>query len=404
MANSQLHPAENTQQSRHQKKILMGLTALFIILGLIYLIYWAIFLRHYEETDNAYVAGNVVAVTSQVGGNIIAIKVDDTDFVKAGTPLVMLDPTDSLVLLEQAKANLALILRQTQQLYIQDRGLKANIEARESNLKQASADLKRREQAIHLGGISQEELNHARDTYNIADSALINAQTGWQANHALIEKTSLTQHPNVMQAIEQVKQAYLNFVRNTIYAPVTGYISKRAAQVGQRIAPGSFLMAIVPLEDVWVDANFKEKQLRKMRLGQSVELTADVYGSGVIFHGTVSGFAGGTGSAFALLPAQNATGNWIKVVQRLPVRISLNSQELKQHPLRIGLSMEVTVDTSSEGQNLNHAIKKTSNTTAIFNNLDKQADTLIAKIIHDNLIEVNDNNLQKEDKLPGSKE
>jgi membrane fusion protein (multidrug efflux system) len=367
-----------------QKQYLMRLTAFFLFLGVLYFIYWFIYSRHYEKTDNAYVNGNIIPVSSQIGGIIIAVKVSDTAFVKAGEPVVLLDATDREIALEHAKANLALVLRQTQQLYIKDKGLLATIQARELTLKQADSDLKRRQQAIHIGGVSQEELTHAQNNYNITNSLLTTARSEWSANKALISGTSLTAHPQVQQAMAGVKEAYLALLRTKVRAPVSGYIAKRSAQVGQLIAPGTFLMALVPLDDIWVDANFKERQLGKIRPGQAVTLEADIYGSAMTYHGRVVGFSGGTGSAFSLLPAQNATGNWIKVVQRLPVRIVLDAQELKEHPLRIGLSMNVIVDTNTKEEALKAIDLDSANKTAIFNGLDKGADVLIERIVKDN--------------------
>lgn len=233
-------PQIQSSDKRKQRVLLIRLTIIFLILGFLWFVYWFIFARHYESTDNAYVNGNIIPVTSQVAGTIISVKVNDTEYVKEGMPLVLLDATDRTIALEQAKANLALTLRQTAQLYVKDKGLQATIDARQLTLKQASTDLKRRQQAINIGGISQEELNHAQDNYNIANSLLTTARSEREANKVLISGTSLKMHPNVLQAMEGVRKAYLDLVRTTIKAPVSGYISKRAAQVGQVIAPGTF--------------------------------------------------------------------------------------------------------------------------------------------------------------------
>lgn len=369
-----------------QKILMIRLTLFFIILSGLCFIYWLFYSRHYESTDNAYVNGNIISVTAQIPGTIIRVKVNDTAFVKVGEPLVLLDPSDQEIAFEHAKANLALVLRQTQQLYLKDKGLNAAIEAKKLILKQAQEDLKRRQMAISVGGVSKEELNHARDNFNIANSMLITATSEQNANKALISATSLETHPAVVQAIDGLKKAYLALLRTTIKAPVSGYVAKRSAQVGQLVAAGMPLMAIVPIDDIWVDANFKERQLQKVKPGQAVTLTADIYGRSIVYHGVVEGFSGGTGSAFSLLPAQNATGNWIKVVQRLPVRIKLSTQEVKAHPLRIGLSMDVQVDTDSDVSHLKTMDISSSNTTEIFNNLTKDTDKIIAKIFKDNLI------------------
>jgi len=401
MSSSQEPKVSESGNNPKQKIYLIRLTVFFLVIAVLYLIYWFIYSRHYEETDNAYVNGNILPVSTQIAGTIITVKVNDTVFVKAGEPLVLLDPTDREIAFEQAKATLALILRQTDQLYVKDKGLKATIDARRLTLKQASSDLKRRQQAIHVGGISQEELNHAQDNFNIANSMLTTALAEWNGNRALISGTSVKKHPTVLQAMAGVKEAYLALLRTTIRAPVSGYIAKRSAQAGQVVAAGTPLMAVVPLNDIWVDANFKERQLKKIKPGQSVVLKADVYGSSVIYHGRVAGFSGGTGSAFSLLPAQNATGNWIKVVQRLPVRIIMDAKELREHPLRIGLSMEVVVDTASQPTNLNEFYVNTANTTDIFRHLDRGADLIIAKILDDNLNEEEDD--QQVNKTDGSK-
>lgn len=366
-----------------QQVLLLRLTLFFIIAALLYFFYWLFYARHYVSTDNAYVNGNIIPVTALVGGTIVAVDVNDTSYVHTGQPLVRLDDTDRQIAYTNAKAELALTLRQTQQLYIKNKGLLATIKQRQLNLKQASLDLKRRQQAIHVGGISQEELNHAQDAFQIQSSLLTNAQVEWRANNALINGVAIREHPNVKKAITNLREAYLNLIRTTIKAPVSGYIAKRSAQIGQVVAPGNPLMAIVPLEDLWVDANFKERQLRDIKAGQKVTLHADIYGRSVTYHGWVYGFSGGTGTAFSLLPAQNATGNWIKIAQRLPVRIALNPAELRQHPLRIGLSMEVTVDRSSmitSQPTINYA-----NSTTIFKDLDAGVDKVIDDLFQKNL-------------------
>jgi membrane fusion protein (multidrug efflux system) len=394
MSNQNAEPVQAANSSK-QRLFLIRLTVLFVILGVFWFSYWFLFSRHYESTDNAYVNGNILPVSSQVGGTVVAVNVSDTAFVKTGEPLVFLDSTDRAIALEEAKANLALVLRQTEQLYIKDSGLQATIQARELTLKQARTDLKRRQQAIHLGGISQEELTHAQVNFDLANSLLTTARSEWNANQALIRGTTITTHPNVLRSMAAVKEAYLALLRTTIRAPVSGYIAKRSAQVGQVVGPGTSLMAVVPLDDIWVDANFKEKQLQKIQPGQAVTLEADIYSSKVRYHGRVAGFSGGTGSAFSLLPAQNATGNWIKVVQRLPVRILLDADEVKDHPLRIGLSVEVTVDINSKEQVLKEIDLDSVNKTAIFNHLDKGADLLIAQIIKEHVASSELNNPQQ---------
>lgn len=381
-----LAPKEDKKQNKKRRILLLTLTAAFIVIALLCVLYWWLVARFYEETDNAYVNGNIVPITAQVSGTIIGIQADDTQFVHEGQLLIQLDPIDSFIAFEQAKANLGQVVRSTQQLFINNKGLKANIEDRQILLNQARSDLKRRDEAIGIGAVSKEELTHAQDSFKSADASLIQARSALLSNLAQTENTSLRTHPNVLAAAAQLRQAYVNYMRSNIVAPVAGEVAKRNAQVGQSIATDMQLMAIVPLEQIWVDANFKEKQLGAMRVGQPVTLTADIYGSAVIYHGTVQGLSAGTGSAFALLPPQNATGNWIKVVQRLPVRIKLEPKEIKEHPLRIGLSMEVTVDLrNNKGQSINEAAPIPSYKTTVYDDYNTQSEAEINKIISENI-------------------
>lgn len=362
------------------------MTITFIIIAIVCGLYWWFIARFYESTDNAYVNGNIIPITSQVGGTIITVKVDETQYVSTGQLLVEIDPIDAFVAFQLSKANLAETLRNTQQLFINNSGLQANLKNQEVSQSRAQEDLLRRNQAIGVGAVSKEELVHAEETLKSADAAFTQAKSALLSNRALTENTDLQQHPSVLAAAARLRQAYIDYARTTIRAPIAGEISKRTAQVGQRISSGTQLMALVPLEQVWVDANFKEKQVRYMRIGQSVHLTADLYGPSVVYHGKVVGFSAGTGSAFALLPAQNATGNWIKVVQRLPIRIGLDPKELKAHPLRIGLSMEVTVDLHDQtGKYIDQTAPIPVYQTLIFENLGKEADAEINKVISENI-------------------
>jgi membrane fusion protein (multidrug efflux system) len=327
-----------------RKKVMLTIAFLFAIAALGYLAYWAIFLRNFEDTDNAYVQGNVVQVTPQVAGTVTKIYADDTNVVKPGQPLVSLDSADADVALAQAEAQLAQTVREVRTLYAAQAQSGANLAMRESELARARDDLARRKALAGSGAVSSEEIRHAENAVTAAQAAVDAAKEQLASGRALTDGTSVANHPNVQRAAARVQEAMLAQARSTIYAPVGGEVAKRSVQVGQRVSPGAPLMAIVPLEQVWVDANFKESQLRDMRVGQAVTLTADVYGSSVKFDGKVVGFSAGTGAAFALLPAQNATGNWIKVVQRLPVRIALDPKQLAEHPLRIGMSMHAEVD------------------------------------------------------------
>ncbi|KTD29416.1 HlyD family efflux transporter periplasmic adaptor subunit [Legionella maceachernii] len=389
---------------KKRKFLLISFTIVLVVIAIFYGLYWWLIARFYEETDNAYVNGNIIPITAQVGGTVIAVKADDTQYVSTGQLLVELDPIDAFIAFEQAKANLAQTLRNTQQLFINNTGLQANLKNQQVSHEKAKQDLLRRNQAIGVGAVSKEELTHAEDSLKSADAALTQAQSALLANRALTENTNLPQHPNVLAAATRLRQAYIDYMRTSIRAPVSGEISKRTAQVGQRVAAGTQLMALVPLEQVWVDANFKEKQVRYMRIGQPATLTADLYGSSVVYHGTIMGFSAGTGSAFALLPAQNATGNWIKVVQRLPVRIQLDPKELKAHPLRIGLSMEVTIDLHNQsGKYINETAPIPVYETPIYENWGKEADAEINKVISENISKTANLNANDMSNKPASK-
>jgi membrane fusion protein (multidrug efflux system) len=374
-------PANNKKRTR----MMLLLALLIIIAAVAYGAYYLLVLRYSESTDDAYVNGNVVQLTPQVAGTVIAVNADDTQTVKEGDPLVQLDPADAKVALLQAEAGLAQAVRQVRSLYVNNGGFEAQIAQRQAVLSQAQDDLRRRLTVAQTGAVSLEEISHARDAVRSAQAELNVAQQQLSSNRTQTDLTPVAQHPTVLLAAAKVRNAYLDSARNTLPAPVTGYVAKRSVQVGQRVAPGNPLMAIVPLNSVWVDANFKEVQLRHMRVGQPVELTADVYGSKVVFHGRVQGFSAGTGSAFSLLPAQNATGNWIKVVQRLPVRIALDPNELNRNPLRIGLSMQVEVSIKDEsGTQL--ATGPTSNyQTDVFAKYGAQADAEIQRVIEANM-------------------
>ncbi|MDO9360264.1 MAG: efflux RND transporter periplasmic adaptor subunit [Polaromonas sp.] len=351
-------PAKKTNPTR--KKALTALAAVVVVAGLGWSAYEYLVASHYESTDNAYVQGNVIQITPQIGGTVLAVMADDTDFVKAGQPLVKLDPADAKVALDQAEAGLAQAVRQVRTLYVNNGSLAAQINLRQADVSKAQSDvaratddLNRRQSLTGNGAVSKEELNHAQTQLDNARSALAAAHAGVAAareqllsNQALTDGTSIEEHPSVLAAAARVREAWLATNRTALPAPVDGYIAKRTVQLGQRVAAGTPMMSLIPLNQVWVDANFKEVQLRNIRIGQPVKLTADVYGKKVEYKGTVAGLGVGTGAAFALLPAQNATGNWIKVVQRVPVRIALDAKQLADSPLRVGLSMDAEVDIS----------------------------------------------------------
>lgn len=391
---------EATAGNGKRRRALTALAAVVIVAGGGWGLYEWLVASHYEDTDNAYVSGNVIQITPQIGGTVMAINADDTDFVKAGQPLVQLDPADAKVALEQAEAALAQAVRQVRTLYANNGSLAAQVTLRQadivkaqSDIAKAQDDLQRRRALSGNGAVSKEELNHAETQLETAKSQLAAAQAGVVAakealasNQSLTEGTSVAQHPSVLAAAAKVREAYLATQRVAMPAPVDGYVAKRTVQLGQRVAAGTPMMSIVPLNQLWVDANFKEVQLRNIRIDQPVKLTADVYGKKVEYTGKVAGLGVGTGSAFALLPAQNATGNWIKVVQRLPVRIELDAKQVADHPLRIGLSTLVTVDTANlDGRVLSDVVrdKPLYQSDALALNL-APVNQLIADVIHAN--------------------
>jgi membrane fusion protein (multidrug efflux system) len=346
------------QGNPKRKNALTAVAAAVVVAGIAYGAYWALVLNHFESTDNAYVQGNVVQLTPQLGGTVVSINADDTDLVKAGQVLVRLDPADAQVALEQAQAQLGQTVREVRTLYANNSTLSAQIALREadlarvqSDLARAQDDVARRAPLLASGAVGREEYNHmtaqaaaAKSGVAAAQSALLAAREQLGSNQTLTDGIALDQHPNVLRAAARVRESFLALRRTDLLAPVDGYVAKRSVQLGQRVAAGAPLLSVIPLGQVWVEANFKESQLQKLRLGQPVTLTADVYGSHVEYRGVIDGLGAGTGAAFALLPAQNATGNWIKVVQRVPVRITLDAKALAQHPLRVGLSMEARVD------------------------------------------------------------
>jgi len=379
-------PTEAPTSSRKRKLWLIGLLVLLILGGLGTWAWYSLVGRWYESTDDAYVNGNVVEITPLVTGTVTSIGADDGDLVHAGQVLLQFDPADSQVTLQSAQANLARTVRQVRGLYSNVDSLKAQLQTRQAELRKAQQDFNRRKVLAESGAIAGEELSHARDDLSVAQAAVNSARQQLSTSAALVDDTVVASHPEVMAAAADLRQAYLAHARTTLVAPVTGYVAKRSVQLGQRLQPGTATMAVIPLDQVWIDANFKETQLRQMRIGQPVEITADLYGSDVSYSGTVDSLGAGTGSAFALLPAQNATGNWIKIVQRVPVRIHLNPDQLKDHPLRIGLSTVVDVDLHDQsGPALaQQPPQQASYTTDVYDRQLVEADKLIEQLIRDN--------------------
>ncbi len=341
----------NSNKSKRKK----GFTVFFLLIILAagaagY--YYVNFLEGSESTEDAYVSGNLVQITPEIQGTVTSILVDDGDYVEKGQELVYFDSADAEINFEAAEANLGQAVRQVRSQFNGVAQALAVVDERLIALKKAQRDYERRKNMVEAGGLSREELSHAKDTVSSAQKALDVARQQLNGQKAMVGNTTVESHPIVTAAVARLRQAYLEQQRTHLIAPVSGYVARRNVQVGQRVVPGTALMAVVPLSDVWVEANFKETQLKDMRIGQPVVLTADLYGEDVQYHGRVESLGIGTGSAFSVLPAQNATGNWIKVVQRLPVRITLDRDELDRHPLRIGLSMIAEVDIRSKDGDL----------------------------------------------------
>lgn len=333
-----------------RRAVLGGITAVFVLAGAAYAAWYTLVASKRIETDNAYVGGNLVNVSSQVAGSVVEIQGDETQLVQAGAEIVRLDPSDAEIALAQAEARLGATVRQQRERYTGLAQYEAAVQQRRVALKTAQDDLARRAPLAAGNVISGEDVAHARQAVDEARAGLEIAGRQLAAARVAVTGVSPAEHPNVLAAKADYVAAWLAARRNTIAAPVTGFIARRSVQLGSRIAPGTPLLSIVPLNQLWIDANFKESELRDIRVGQGAEIEADIYGSKVVYHGKVVGLGAGTGSAFSLLPAQNATGNWIKVVQRVPVRISLDARELQAHPLRVGLSTTVTVDISQQGR------------------------------------------------------
>ena len=368
---------------KSRKQALTLLAAAVVVAGVAYGAYWGLHGRYHIETDDAYVAGHMVAITPLTGGTVSTVMVDDTDFVKTGQVLVKLDPADAELAYQRARAALADAVRSTRGATFSADSAAAQVAAREIDLQKAEGDLARREKLVGTDAVTPEDLAHARDAVAAARAALDVANRNRSTARAQVLDSPIAEQPKVAQAAAALKEAYLARKRNTVVAPVDGYVARRSVQVGQRVAAGTPMMAVVPLREVWVDANYKEVQLDRVRIGQPVKLEADLYGGKIEYTGKVAGVSAGTGSAFSLLPAQNATGNWIKVVQRLPVRVTLDPKQLETHPLRVGLSMTVNIDTRDEsGRILADAPPaRPASHTGIYAQDLADADALVADVI-----------------------
>ena len=380
--------AQPPQNTKRRGFLLRALGAIVVLAAIAWALWYFLDGRWYEGTDDAYVGGNVVQLTPQIPGTVVTIGADDGDLVKQGDVLVKLDKSNADVALAEAKANLAATVRKVRGLYSSVNGQQAIVAARETAVAKAKADYDRRTGLAKSGAISAEELSHARDELTAAQSALVTAQQQYQTSKVLVDDTVVASHPDVQAAAAKLRAAYLDDERTTLVAPVTGYVAMRSVQLGQRVAPGAPLMAVVPLHEVWIDANFKETQLTHMRIGQPVEIESDVYGSAVKYQGKVQSLGIGTGSAFSLLPAQNATGNWIKIVQRIPVRVVFTDpKQLDEHPLRIGMSLAVDVNLHDQNGPMlaQQPPAQPAFSTDVYQQQATKADTLIAQIIHANM-------------------
>ena len=379
-------PTSSNNKSQQRKKGLSIFILLLLLIAIGSAAYWFFFIKGFEETEDAYVSGNQVMVSAQVAGNISKINVDNMDPVQAGDVLLELDDTNAKLSFEQAKSNLANAVRQVSQLNYTVKQLKSAVRANEITLAQAQGNLNRRVQLVKDGAIDKESFQHAKEAVELAKANLTTSQNQLGANQALLLDGPLSEQPQIQSAVSNLKQAWLNLERTKIRSPIKGYVARRNAQVGQAVSVGGALMAVVTTDQMWLDANFKETQLTHMRIGQPVEIHFDLYGKDKTFNGKVVGIEMGTGSAFSLLPTQNATGNWIKVVQRVPVRIQLDPQQLAENPLRIGLSATVKVDVSdSQGETLrNQAPTTTLYSTNVLQYDESAVNNLIESIIRDN--------------------
>jgi membrane fusion protein, multidrug efflux system len=345
--NSTIESTGTKPSNGKRRKILLLIAGIFILAGALWACYWVLVLEKREKTDDAYVNGNRVVISAQIAGTVVAVLADDTQLVNAGQVLVKLDPIDAQTALSRAASALAQTVRQVRQQKATAGQYDSEIESRKLDLARAQIDLEKRQPLLADHAIAGEEVRHAQESVQMARTALTQAERQALSAHALIDGTPVENNPAVLQAKDAYRDAWIAAHRNAVIAPVSGYVAERSVQLGQHIQAGEALMTVIPLHSLWVDANFKEVQLRNLRIGQKAEVRSDLYGGSFVFHGRVQGMSAGTGAAFALLPPQNASGNWIKVVQRVPVRIQIDDADVAKSPLRVGLSATVTVDTTS---------------------------------------------------------
>jgi membrane fusion protein (multidrug efflux system) len=363
--------------------IVLAVVVVAVLLGA----YYVLFMRNHVTTDDAYVNGNLVLLTPQISGTVIAINTDETQYVRRGQVLVQLDPRDARIAVAQAKASLGETVREVSQLFAEERRDAALVDAEQTQLSQSDEDLTRDNSLRSVHGVSLETLEHDENAVHSARAALQQAQASLASTQAEIAGTTPATHPRVLQAEANLRAAWLELTRTRVLAPISGYVVRRSVELGEQVAPSTEMLALVPVTSMWVDANFKENQLGSLRIGQPVKVTVDMYGSHVDYHGKVLGLTAGTGSALAVLPTENATGNWIKIVQRLPVRIGLEPGELTRHPLFLGLSANINVDvTDLNGSSLSRLPAwSAAQSTDVYLDQDTGADQLIDAIVSANL-------------------
>jgi len=379
MSDASSKPANGNGSARRRGLIIL---AVVVAVGaIVWGIYWFAYARYFESTDDAYVGGDVVSITSREPATVLAIHADNTQSVARGQLLIELDPARAKATMASAEADLARTIRSVRSDFSKVHQFDSQISAAKVQLTQAQGDYKRRQQGAVDGSVSGEEVAHARDAVESARAALRVAQSGQAQVQAAVDNTSVANNPNVLAAIARVRDAAITLSHMQLISPVNGLIAQRTVQVGQQVAAGTPLMAVVPLDDVWIDANFKEGQLRDMRVGQPVEVTADIYGGSVTYHGKIAGLGAGSGAAFSLLPPQNASGNWIKIVQRVPVRIALDAKELRDHPLRVGLSVAASVDVRDASGPMVSSQPLNANMRGQAVDTDAEADRIVARIL-----------------------
>lgn len=382
-------PSENTSTEvpRKRNHTLLKLTVLFLLFGLAWFLYWFMILRFEVSTDDAYVGGNIVNVTPVVPGSVVAYYTDDTQLVKQGQKLIQLDPTAYRITCQKELAALGSTVLQVKQLYDNVKVAKTNLKTKRILAEKAKYDWENRGKLVGNLAVSNEEFIHSRDSYNIAEQDYNQAVHQLQVALDAAGNTPIEKHPLIETQKNKIREAYFNLQHTAIYAATTGYVAKRNVEVGQYVTQGNNLLAIIPVDHMWVNANFKETQLTYVRIGQPVYLTLDLYGRGVMFNGKVEGISPGTGSAFSIIPPQNATGNWIKIVQRLPVRVVLDPEMIKKYPLRIGLSAEVTIDITNTNLPMLAEVPSTEVVakTDVFKIDLKELETLMDKIVKFNL-------------------